>query len=244
MGIQERKDREKEARREEIINAAEKIFFERGLSTSTMDEVATVAELSKGTLYLYYRSKEDLYLAVTLRGMEVMYGLFEKSVSTGENALKLLLNLEEAYSAFFLNYRQYYQMMYFFENPDYHKQISESMIEQCSAVDRKIWELVSNTVRKAIDEGYLHVQLDPLEVGIMLWSNSNGFFRLIDRNQKHWQDTVGIDLEKTLRKSNALLLEAMMTERAMQDFPDLALYHGKAHRELDKVQRTQSKSAQ
>jgi AcrR family transcriptional regulator len=231
MGIQERKEREKEARREEIINAAEQLFFERGLSTSTMDEVAAAAELSKGTLYLYYRSKEDLYLAVTLRGMEVMYGLFEKAVSTGENALKLLLNLEEAYNVFFLDYRQYYQMMYFFENPDYHKQISESMIEQCSVVDRKIWELVSNTVRKAIAEGYLHEQLDPLEVGIMLWSNSNGFFRLIDRNQKHWQDAVGINLEKTLRKSNALLLEAMMTERALQQYPDLALYHGKNHKD-------------
>jgi AcrR family transcriptional regulator len=233
MGIQERKEREKEARREEIINAAEKIFFERGLSASTMDDVAAAAELSKGTLYLYYKSKEDLYLAVTIRGMELMYKLFEKAVATNENPIKLLLNLEEAYYTFFRDYRHYYQMLYFFENPEYQKQISESTKDQCMQNDRKVWELVSSTVRKAIEAGLLHKELDPLEVGIMLWSNSNGFFRLIDRNQEYWQKAVGVNLEKTLWKSNALLLEAMMTERARQLFPELVPYHGKAHNTKD-----------
>ncbi|MDL1893205.1 helix-turn-helix transcriptional regulator, partial [Sphingobacteriales bacterium CHB3] len=52
MGIIERKEREKEQRREEIVTAAEKIFFEKGLAIATMDEIAEAAELSKGTLYL------------------------------------------------------------------------------------------------------------------------------------------------------------------------------------------------
>jgi TetR/AcrR family transcriptional regulator len=225
MGIQERKEREKEARREEIITAAERIFFGKGLSTSTMDDVAAAAELSKGTLYLYYRSKEDLFLAVTLRGMELMYRMFEEAVSTGENALKCLLNLEEAYYTFFHDCRKQYQMMYFFENPEFEVQISDTMRTQCLEADRKIWRLVSDTVRKAINEGYLHEQLDPLEVGIMLWSNSNGFFRLIDRDGGHWTSTMGIDLEATLRKSNGLLLEAMLTDRALKLFPELAPHH-------------------
>ena len=57
MGIHERKEREKEHRRDEILNAAQKVFFEKGLQSATMDEIAEAAELSKGTLYLYYGSK-------------------------------------------------------------------------------------------------------------------------------------------------------------------------------------------
>ena len=60
MGTHERKEREKEHRREEILAAAQAVFFEKGLQNSTMDEIAERAELSKGTLYLYYKSKEDL----------------------------------------------------------------------------------------------------------------------------------------------------------------------------------------
>ena len=62
MGIAERKERERQQRREEIIKAAEEIFFSRGTESATMDEVAERAELSKGTLYLYFKSKEDFGL--------------------------------------------------------------------------------------------------------------------------------------------------------------------------------------
>ena len=50
----------------------------------------------------------------------------------------------------------------------------------------------------------------------MFWSNADGFFRLIDRSQKHWAETIGVNLEETLRKSNAFLLQAMMTESGLR----------------------------
>ena len=76
MGIAERKEREKEYRKESILDAAQKVFFEKGLHLSTMDEIAETAELAKGTLYLYYHSKEDLYLAVLLRGLSIRFPFF------------------------------------------------------------------------------------------------------------------------------------------------------------------------
>ena len=96
MGIQERKEREKEARREEIISAAEKVFFDKGPANATMDDIAAEAELSKGTLYLYYRTKEDLSIAVTYRGMEIMYTRFKNALGTEESSIKRIFNLPEA----------------------------------------------------------------------------------------------------------------------------------------------------
>ena len=64
MGIAERKEREKQQRKEEIIQAAESVFYSLGLDQATMDDIAAKAELSKGTLYLYFRSKEDLFFEV------------------------------------------------------------------------------------------------------------------------------------------------------------------------------------
>jgi TetR/AcrR family transcriptional regulator len=221
MGIQERKGREKEARREEIISAAERVFIEKGLNASTMDEVAEAAELSKGTLYLYYRSKEDLYLAFALRGMEIMHKLFQDAVSTEEDSIKCIVNLEEAYYTFFRDYRHYFRALYFFESPEFQTQVSEPMRVQCFVMDRKVWDFVTQVMRRGIEEGFLHDDLDPFEAGIMLWSNANGLLRLIDRHESYWKEVMNIDLEKTLRKSNALLIEAMMTERAQALFPEM-----------------------
>jgi len=225
MGIRERRVREKEARREEIISAAEKVFFQKGLADATMDEIADVAELSKGTLYLYYKSKEDLYLAVTMRGMDIMFDLFEKAVNAPEPVLKRIASLGEAYYEYFEKHRSYFRMFYFFEHPQFHSQVSPEMFEQCKESDKRIWGLVKDLIQTAIDEGMLHEGLDPMEVGVMLWSNSNGLMRLIDRQDHYTNESLGVDLQALLRKSNTFLVEAMMTEKAKQLFPSALLYH-------------------
>lgn len=223
MGIKERKEREKEARREEIITAAEQIFFEKGLAATTMDEVAEKAELSKGTLYLYYKSKEDLYMAVAMRGQEILERLFEEAVSTSEHPLKLISNLGDAYFRFFQEYRKYFRTFYFFESPAGRAQVSPEMAELCLQSDRKIWKLVVGTIQRAIDEGLLHSGIDPMEAGVMLWSNSNGLMRLMDRYDSYWSDHLRVDLVATLRKSNALLVEAMMSDEAKKRYPEYVL---------------------
>jgi AcrR family transcriptional regulator len=214
MGIKERKEREKEARKEEILNAAEKFFFEKGLAQTTMDEIAEAAELSKGTLYLYYGSKEDLYLAVAMRGMDFMYNMFEEATSTGEHPIKVLENLGEAYYNFFLKYRSYYRMFYFFEHPQVISQVTGEMMTMCMNQDKKIWGLVVGVIQKAIDDGFLKNDVNPLELGVMLWSNSNGVMRLIDRSQDASVQQMGLNLPSMIRKSNRLLVEGVMTDAA------------------------------
>jgi AcrR family transcriptional regulator len=225
MGIKERRVREREARRDEIITAAEKVFFQKGLAEATMDEIAEAAELSKGTLYLYYKSKEDLYLAVAMKGMDIMFELFEKATGGPEPVLKRIANLGEAYYEYFEKHRDYFRMFFFFENPQFHSQVSPEILEQCKESDKRIWGLVKGLIQTAIDEGMLHEGLDPMEAGVMLWSNSNGLMRLIDRQDHYTYESLDVDLSALLRKSNSFLVEAMMTEKAKQLFPSALLYH-------------------
>lgn len=97
VGIQERKEREKEHRKEEIVDAAQKVFFEKGLHVATVDEIAEAAELSKGTIYVYYKSKEDLYLAVVMRGMQILHDMIERVIESEHNVVKALTRLQETY---------------------------------------------------------------------------------------------------------------------------------------------------
>ena len=80
MGISERKEREREQRRNDIIDAAESIFFFQGVANSTMEDIAEKAELSKGTLYLYFKSKEDIQFAIFRRGAEILLEFMEKNI--------------------------------------------------------------------------------------------------------------------------------------------------------------------
>jgi TetR/AcrR family transcriptional regulator len=223
MGISERKEREKEHRREEIIDAAEKVFFEKGLQVATMDEIADRAELGKSTLYLYYKSKEDLYLAVLMRGSQILYEVFQKALSSGEPTMKLVANLGDAYYDFFKQHRNYFRMFHFFENPQLHKQVSEEMMQHCSTSNGRIWNLIVELVQKGMSEGVIQRNLNPMQVAVMLWSNSNSLMRQMDREDNYWKERMGVDLEATLHLTNSLLLEAIMTDEAKEKYPEFVV---------------------
>jgi len=95
MGISERKEREKERRRQDIILAAEKVFFSKGFDKSTMDDVAVQAELSKGTLYLYFKSKVELHWEITKKGMNRLSEMIMKSISIDATGLDNLTEMGE-----------------------------------------------------------------------------------------------------------------------------------------------------
>ena len=100
MGIAERKEREKQLRREEIVLAAEKIFFSKGFDLSTMDDIAEEAELSKGTLYLYFKSKEDLHMAVARKSIRLLMAVTLQATEGGGTALEKLGRMGRACIAF------------------------------------------------------------------------------------------------------------------------------------------------
>lgn len=70
MGIEERKERERriqqKRRRKQIIAAAKKVFSAKGFNGTTMEDIAREVELSAGTLYLYFSSKDELYAAINI----------------------------------------------------------------------------------------------------------------------------------------------------------------------------------
>jgi TetR/AcrR family transcriptional regulator len=218
MGIHERKEREKEQRREEIIAAAQKVFFEKGLQSSTMDDIAEAAELSKGTLYLYYKSKEDLYLAVMICGMEILAGMFEKVINSGEAVIGRMMKLGEAYEDFFRTHRNFFRMFRFFENPLFHTQVTEEMNQLCQTSNQKIWASVIGLIEQGIKQGLIRSDLTAAETGVILWSNSNALMYRLDVQEDHWKTKFGVDLNEVLHKSNTLLLESILTEKGKEQY--------------------------
>jgi AcrR family transcriptional regulator len=61
---QERKAQERQARRRRIQEAARTVFSERGYAGASIELIARAAQLSVGAIYLYFRSKEDLYVSL------------------------------------------------------------------------------------------------------------------------------------------------------------------------------------
>jgi AcrR family transcriptional regulator len=67
MPIHERQIRDRERRRQQIIAASKRVFVAKGVSKATIKDIAAEAELSPGTLYIYFKNKDELYSSLSIR---------------------------------------------------------------------------------------------------------------------------------------------------------------------------------
>lgn len=102
MSSEERRRKEKENRKNSILKAARKLFFERGFKSVTVDLIAAKAEVSKGSIYLYFDSKEEIYTQILISANIERHKLVENFVKQEGTAADLLLAFASDYVDFFL----------------------------------------------------------------------------------------------------------------------------------------------
>ena len=179
MGIAERREREKEQRKNDIIDAAEHVFFTHGLENATMDDVAEYAELSKGTLYLYFKSKEDLYLAIHLRGNQILKQMFENAVSKYNNGLEKVRAVGQAYFEFYKTYPDYFNAMIYYESRSINFEEVNSIAQQCVLLGRETLDVLVRALEIGIEDGSIRPSIEPQKTALSLWGQSTGIIQII-----------------------------------------------------------------
>jgi TetR/AcrR family transcriptional regulator len=178
MGITERREREKEQRHNDIIDAAEKVFFSRGLEHATMDNVAVEAELSKGTLYLYFKSKEELYLAIHLRGNRILKNMFETAVGRYKTGIEKVRAVGQAYLEFYKKYPDYFFAMIYYESRNFDYQDTESIAVQCMELGASTLEILIEAIEFGKQDGTIRSDIDAKKTAVSLWGQSTGIIQI------------------------------------------------------------------
>jgi len=166
MGITERKKREKEQRKNEILDAAETLFFSHEYDDVPMDEIATIAELNKATIYLYFKNKEALFSAIVLRGIRILNKMYRECMETQVPGVTTIALLEETYYRFTRQHPDYQRLIKYYgverfnkENPGF------AEIQEEFSMSRNFWQ---DAVREGIDDGTIRNDIDPVLLTICL----------------------------------------------------------------------------
>jgi TetR/AcrR family transcriptional regulator len=176
MGPRERKEREKAERREEILLAGEKLFVRKGFFGTTMDEIARAAELAKGTLYLYFPSKEALLAEIILKALRICRDMMQESLTDVLDPIDRLGALGEGYFRFHEQYPEHFQLL---SNHASHEGMNleglSDLMKEIDEVHAEIWSLSTGIITDGMAQGVFRPDTDPLEVSLSLWGISNFF---------------------------------------------------------------------
>ena len=111
MGPRNRREKEKLERYEEILDAAERVFFRKSFEHSTMDDIAREAELSRALLYVYFKDKLAIMRGIMLRAGQALLARFEQALQVNQNGLMQIEGIGRAYHAFSTEEPDYFDVL-------------------------------------------------------------------------------------------------------------------------------------
>jgi len=179
MGIAQRKEREKERRRAMILEAAEQLIIEKGHENLNMDEVAERAEVSKGTLYLYFNSKTDLIMGIVMKASKLLNEKFAEVLTKDLPGIELVREIGWAFLDFVTSHPEFFGAMKFYENLKNREELEESEnVVMCQEYAHKSFSYTVRAIQIGMQDGTIDRNYDPKQLAVLIWASSKGMVNM------------------------------------------------------------------
>lgn len=173
MSTVARREREKQQRRESIIDAAEKLFFSKGYDNVSMNDIAEEVELNRATIYLYFENKEALCFAVILRGVRLLNQMVRNRVKN--SAYKQKINTFGAtFYQFFNMYPQYTQVYNLFQSGRFNTSTLRCPawedVKEIIRLQKELFDILHSAIKTGRGSGTISSEVDPVYATVLILS--------------------------------------------------------------------------
>jgi AcrR family transcriptional regulator len=195
-----RKELLSEWRRHEVIDAACRIFAKQGYAATNVEDLAKEAGMAKGTVYLYFKSKEEVFIAVLARDLESLTSKTIESMSavtTFAERLTVYLNLRLEY----LENNQDFLRVYFAE---FGKCGSHTAL-MSEVIDKLFWRGL-DFMRQCLEQAIARKEIRPVPLdsaAFAIFDLTRGF---VERHLRGW---ARIGLQEDLAFTHSLILNGL-----------------------------------
>ena len=166
-----REERKAQSRRR-ILESAREVFFRDGFMPANLDEVAERAGVAKGTLYRYFASKADLYVAVLADNGNVFTERMREAARASESASETLQRLSRFYLDHWLTHQDYFQIFWAIDNQSVIGQLPPSVVDEVSRLWAESLSILEGVLARGVREGEF-VACDTWATSNILWTVAN-----------------------------------------------------------------------
>ncbi len=171
-----RREEKKAQSRRRILESAREVFFRDGFMSANLDEVADKAGVAKGTLYRYFDSKAELYVAVLAHNGRIFEEKMRGTLSPELSAPEQIRCTARFYLDHYVQNRDYFQIFWAIENQSVIGELPEGVIEEVTKLWEQCVQIVAEIISDGIERGSF-VRCDPWEVANLLWTIANGLIQ-------------------------------------------------------------------
>ncbi len=178
----------KESKAIAILDAAEELILEGGLSSLSINKVASKANIAKGTVYLYFKDKEEIIGTIAIRARKLFLDYFKKYTEDKEDPIEKIKGIFWADYHFSQEQKRYHQLITFYEQ---NTGLTET--GELAETGKKISFYIKSIVDEAIEKKAIRQDLDSASLTFMMWGMSVGIMQLVQTRKEQ----LGYALNKT-----------------------------------------------
>lgn len=190
MGTSERRKREKEKKRALILEAAEAVILEKGLDQLNMDEVAERAEVSKGSLYQYFKNKTDLVLGICCKASDLLSKEISTVLTKDILGIEMVYTIGATFLSFVREHPEFFRAMRFFDSLKETDELKKSdYMNMCKANKETSFTSMVRAIQIGMHDGSINSTYDAKELAVLLWATSQGMVNMafLHQNQPHFE---------------------------------------------------------
>jgi TetR/AcrR family transcriptional regulator len=209
--IAERRLEERERRRVEIIQAAEQLYSEIGWEELTVERVARRARLSRALVYVYFRDKDDLHLAIVERSLERLRQRFQAAADGERLGIDRVEAIGRAYIAFSQEVPHYFDACSRFHARQSEDGSTDAQVVACSEAGQRVLRVIAASIEQGFADGSIRSDLGaPMLTSVALWGFSHGLIQLA-ANKTEEIAQAGVAIPQLMEYAFEFLRRAMVT---------------------------------
>ena len=196
-----------------ILGAAKRLFLEKGLAHTTMDDISKEAGYSKSTIYVYFKSKDEIYNHIILEHFEILKAAVGDALDgkpgfpDGYFAVcGALMKFYDAYPLFFESILGEIKL------PD---DEPETVLVKIYKVGEEINGIIGKYLTDCAAAGHIRLDLPPPRATFILWAGITGVITLAHKKEAYIGNSMGVTKEEFMRGGFELLLKSIAAERTV-----------------------------
>jgi AcrR family transcriptional regulator len=182
LDLEEKKKRKKgkgkENRKNTILRAARRLFFDRGFKAVTVDNIAAKSDVSKGSIYLCFESKDEIYAQILISDNIALYERIKNFSATEASAAQLLLEFARIYVDYFLNDNELFRILMTFMMQTGQMNLAEKQNNELIRSTNENIKIISEIIQKGIDSGEFAPISNIRQMQNAIWGMLNGVISL------------------------------------------------------------------
>lgn len=197
---EERKTRERQQRREYILDQAQQLIFSQGFENITIEEIARQSGYAKRSIYLYFKDREEIFYSLVLRGQKILLQRLEDAAKEAERTGRTIASFGWEFFRFSHEYPEFFALILQYEAKGHTYTQGQTEEDSPRAVCQNIsveqGQILTAALERDLREGRIRSTLPARGLMLLLWSQTFGVIQGLLMRRHDFSSVYGVDPEE------------------------------------------------